>query len=110
MATSTHKTPTRQEVINELIDDRLKIAKAKVYGMEVTDAEVDGAFESMASAAASHGCSNSPRCSSAPASPPNAVKARIRAEITWNQLVRGKFGSSLQVGEGDIANALMDTQ
>lgn len=35
MATSTKKTPSRQEVINELIDDRLKIAKARVYGMEV---------------------------------------------------------------------------
>jgi peptidyl-prolyl cis-trans isomerase SurA len=37
---------------------------------------------------------------------PNTVKARIRAELTWNQLDRGKFGPSLQVGESDIANAL----
>ncbi len=39
---------------------------------------------------------------------PNTVKARIRAELTWQQLVRGKFGSSLQIGESDIANALKD--
>jgi peptidyl-prolyl cis-trans isomerase SurA len=39
---------------------------------------------------------------------PNTVKARIRAELTWQQLVRGKFGASLQIGESDIASALKD--
>src|SRR5450759_5806239 len=48
IATSTHKTPTRQEVVSELIDDRLKIARAKVYGLEVSDEEVEQAFNSMA--------------------------------------------------------------
>ena len=43
------------------------------------------------------------RCSSVPASPSDTVKARIRAELTWQQLIRGKFSSSLQVGEADIA-------
>src|SRR5580704_7134021 len=47
-AASTHKAPARQEVIQELIDDRIKIARAKVYGLEVTDKEVDGAYENMA--------------------------------------------------------------
>ncbi len=36
----------------------------------------------------------------------SAIKARIRAELTWNQLIRGKYSSSLQVGDSDIANAL----
>ncbi len=39
---------------------------------------------------------------------PNTVKARIRAELTWQQLIRGKYNSSLQVGESDIANALKE--
>ena len=34
IATSTHKAPTRQEVIQDLIDDRIKITKAKSYGFE----------------------------------------------------------------------------
>jgi len=37
---------------------------------------------------------------------PDTVKARIRAEITWGQLVRGKFSASLQIGESDVAKAL----
>src|ERR1044072_2313305 len=48
-ASSNRKQSTRQEIINELIDDRLKISRAKVYGLEVSDTEVNSAFENMAS-------------------------------------------------------------
>ena len=47
-ASATHKTAPRQQIIDDLIDDRLKISKAKVYGLEVTDAEVNSAFEGIA--------------------------------------------------------------
>jgi peptidyl-prolyl cis-trans isomerase SurA len=107
MATSGHKSPTRKEAIEELIDDRLKIAKARVYGLEVSEAEVDQAFLGMAT-----------RQRITPAQfaqvlerngiSPNTVKARIRAELTWGQMIRGKFGATLQVGEADIANVLRD--
>ncbi len=105
MATSTHKTPTRQEVIQELIDDRIKIAKAKSYGIEIGDAEVDEAFNNMAKSQHLSMAQFSQMIEHAGIAPAT-IKARIRAELTWNQLVRGKFSSSLQVGESDIANAL----
>src|SRR5215471_14054983 len=46
--TSTHQKTTREQVIKDLIDDRIKIAKAKVYGLEVSDQDVDNAFDGMA--------------------------------------------------------------
>jgi len=104
-ASSTHKVPTRKEVISELIDDRIKIAKAKYYGLEVPDTELDGAFANMAK-----------RQNISPQQfaqileregiSANALKARIKAEMTWQQLVRGKFGSALQVGDADVALAM----
>ena len=36
----------------------------------------------------------------------NTLKAKIQADIAWQQLVRGRFQSSLQVGEKDILTAL----
>jgi peptidyl-prolyl cis-trans isomerase SurA len=39
---------------------------------------------------------------------PNTIKARIRAELTWQQLIRGKYNASLQVGESDVAKALKE--
>jgi peptidyl-prolyl cis-trans isomerase SurA len=105
IATSTHKNPARQDVINELIDDRVKIAKARAYGLEVSDKEVDQAFGGMAQR--QHISEEQfTQVLGRLGISANTVKARIRAELTWNQLVRGKFGSSLQVGESDVASAL----
>ena len=77
-ASATHKQPTRQEVINELIDDRLKLAKAKVYGFEIDEAEIDGAFENMAKRQGISRGSNSRRCSIAPASAPTRSRRASR--------------------------------
>lgn len=104
---STHKSTTRQEIINELINDRLKIAKAKVYGLEVNDEEVEAAFNNMAQRQRTTPQLFGQALERSGISP-NTVKARIRAELTWNQLVRGRYASSLQVGESDIANALRE--
>ncbi len=104
-AASTHKTPTRQEVINELIDDRIKIAKAKIYGLEVGDAEVDQAYNNMAKA--QHITPEQfAQVLARSGIAANTIKARIRAELTWGQLVRGKYASSLQIGDSDITKAM----
>jgi peptidyl-prolyl cis-trans isomerase SurA len=103
--TSSHKTPMRQEVINELIDDRIKIAKAKSYGFEVPETEIDAAFNNMAKNQHITPQQFAQFLERAGISP-NTVKARIRAELTWTQLVRGKFSASLEIGESEINKAL----
>jgi peptidyl-prolyl cis-trans isomerase SurA len=98
---STHKVLPRQEVIEELINDRLKIKEGKKYGFEISDSEVDGAFNTMASRMrltpdqltqmlAKQGIAAS------------TLKQRIKADLTWPQLVRGRYSASLQIGEKDI--------
>lgn len=102
---STHKKPTRQEIIQDLIDDRLKIAKAKSYGLEVSDEDINKAFASMATrqhVSVKQFVGFLARAGIAP----ETIKARLRAELTWNQLVRGKFSASLQINESEIISAL----
>jgi len=103
----SQKNTTRQQVINDLIDDRLKIARAKVYGLEVGDDEINNAFDGMANRQHVTPAQFTQVLERAGISP-NAVKARIRAELTWQQLIRGKYNASLQVGESDIAKALKE--
>ena len=102
---SSHKKPTRQEIIQQLIDDRIKIAKARDYGLVVTDAEVDAAFNNMAERQHITTPQFAQFLQHSGISP-DTVKARIRAELTWVQLVRGKFAASLQIGESDVADAM----
>ncbi len=107
IALTTHKAPPRQEVINALIDDRIKIAKAKSYGFEVPEAEVDQTFANMARAQHAPVQQFTQMIERAGIAP-STLKARIRAELTWTQLVRGKFGASLQVSEAEVNNALRE--
>ncbi|MBS0246747.1 MAG: SurA N-terminal domain-containing protein [Proteobacteria bacterium] len=105
MAAGAHKAPSRQAVINELIDDRLKIAKGKYYGLEVSDKEVDNAFNNMAQRQHMSAAQFDQVLARSGISP-SALKARLRAQLIWNQLVRGRFGTSLEVADADVANAL----
>jgi peptidyl-prolyl cis-trans isomerase SurA len=101
---STHKVPPQKEVLDELITEILKVKEAKKWGLEVTTAEVDSAYANMASRMRM----NPEQLTQTLAkSGINAatLKQRIRADITWPQLVRGRFQSSLQIGEKDILTA-----
>lgn len=105
LSSKTKTTATRAQAIQELIDDRLKIAKARSYGLEVTDADVDAAFNNMATRQRISPQQFAQVLDNGGISAA-AVKARLRAEMTWSQLVRGRYGSSLQVGDADVANVL----
>ena len=45
---STGKTKSRQEVIDELIDDKLKILAGKRYNLDISDADVESTFANLA--------------------------------------------------------------
>lgn len=102
---SLHKTLSRQEVINELVDEKLKVHEAGLYSMSATNAEVDAAVDSMAQRAglslkqfteflAGHGIGLS------------TIKSRYRADIAWTQLVRARFPATLQIEDSEIRAAL----
>ena len=90
-----------------MIDDRIKIDKAKSYGLIVGDDEVNQAFNGMAARQHIPPQQFSQFLTRSGISP-DTVKARIRAELTWSQLIRGKFSTVLQVGESDVAVAMRE--
>jgi peptidyl-prolyl cis-trans isomerase SurA len=98
---STHKASTRQQVIDELINEKLKIREAKQYSVDPGSNDIDAAYGQMASRM---------RLSSDQLSQmleaqhirPDTLKKRIRSEMVWTALVRGRFKESLQVGEKEV--------
>ena len=98
------KTKPRQEVINELIDDQLKILAAKRFNFELTSAEVDSAFANMARSAGLAPEQFSKMLESRGVNP-NALKAKVKADVTWQQIVRGRFNQQLQPNDKDIFEA-----
>jgi peptidyl-prolyl cis-trans isomerase SurA len=106
---STHKVPLRQEVLDELITEILKVKEAKKWGLEVSDAEVDTAFAGMASRMRLTADQLTQVLAKAGVNAAT-LRARIRADITWPQLVRGRFQASLQIGEKDILTAATEAR
>jgi peptidyl-prolyl cis-trans isomerase SurA len=102
---STHKAPTRQEVIEELIDEKLKVREGRRFGIDISDTDVDSSYASMGGRMRMTGDQLTKALAQSGVTP-TTLKARIRADLVWQQLVRGRYQSSLQVGEKEILNAL----
>jgi peptidyl-prolyl cis-trans isomerase SurA len=101
---STHKVPPRQEVLDELIAEILKVKEAKKWGLEVSDSEVDSAYANMASRMRLNADQLTQLLAKSGVNPAT-LKHRVRADITWTQLVRGRFQESLKVSDKDILPA-----
>ena len=98
------KAKSRQDVIQELIDDKLKILAGKRFNFEVSDTEVNNAFANIARGAGASADQFAKQLERSGVNP-NALKARLRADLTWGQIVRGRYATQLQVGEKDIFEA-----
>lgn len=101
------KAVSHDAALKALIDDKLKITIAKRYGLDLSEAEVQQSFNQIAARTRQSPKQFSQALSRAGISP-NALKDRIRAEVLWNQLVRGKFSSSLNVSDGELAGMMRD--
>ena len=102
---STHKPPVRNEVIDELIDEKVKIKEGKKYSVDPSTSDIDQAYVSM-STRMRIGPEQLTKTLEAQGIRPDTVKSRLKAEMVWNSLVRGRFKESLQVGEKEVAAAV----
>lgn len=102
------KPKSRQEVINELIDDKVKVLAGKRFNFEMSQAEVDSAFANIARNAGASTDQFSKMLESRGVNP-NTLKARLKADLTWNQIIRGRFGQQLNPSEKDIFEAEMQS-
>ncbi len=101
---SAHKQPTRQEVIEELIDQKVKIKEAKQFGVDPSGSDVDASFAEMSSRMRITPDQLSKSLESQGIRP-DTLKQRIRADMVWASLVRGRYKESLQVGEREVNTA-----
>ena len=101
---TTRKQPARQDIINELIDEKVKVREGKKFGVEPTSSDVDQSYAQMG-ARMRMSADQLDKTLEGQGIRPDTLKARLKAEIVWTSLVRGRFKGSLQVGEKDVAAA-----
>ncbi|WP_454622293.1 SurA N-terminal domain-containing protein [Bradyrhizobium cenepequi] len=104
---TTHKQPTRQEVIEELIDEKVKIKEAKKFGVDPSSSDIEQSYAAM-SARMRISPEQLTRSLESQGIRADTLKSRIRADMVWTSLVRGRYKESLQVGEKDVAAAAQE--
>jgi peptidyl-prolyl cis-trans isomerase SurA len=98
---SNHKKPSRQEAINSLVDETLEIKEAARYSLEVSDADVQSAYDNIASNMGVDAQKLTQILSNGGASA-DTLKHRLKAQIAWTTLVRGRFKVSLEIADKDV--------
>jgi peptidyl-prolyl cis-trans isomerase SurA len=101
---SSHKMPPRQDVINELIDEKVKLREGKKFSIDPTASDVDQSYATM-SGRMRITPDQLTKTLEGQGIRPDTLKARIKADMVWSNLVRGRYKESLQVGEKDVAAA-----
>ena len=100
-----HKTVSRQELIDDLIDDKIKISVGRRFHLDITADDVEKAFVDMG------GRMHLTRQAfeqilTQNGIDPAVMKDHIKAEISWATVVQGKFQSRLHVNEKDVLQAM----
>jgi peptidyl-prolyl cis-trans isomerase SurA len=98
---STHKAPSRQEVIDELVDEILEIREAKRYTVDPSKSDVDEAFSNIATGMGIDTNKLTQLLANGGASA-DTLKQRLRAQIAWGTLVRGRYKVSLEIPDSDV--------
>jgi peptidyl-prolyl cis-trans isomerase SurA len=102
---ASHKPQPRQEIIEELIDDKLKAQTAKRYKIDLTDKDVDSQYADMARRM--HQTSDQlTQVLAHSGIDAKTLKAKILSDLSWQYIIRGKFQSSLQVDDTSVNNEI----
>ena len=104
---TTHKQMSRDEVVSELIDEKVKIKEAKKFGVDPTSTDIDQSYGQMSSRMRITPDQLTKSLESQGIRP-DTLKSRIKAEMVWTSLVRGRFKESLQIGEKDVNAAAQE--
>jgi peptidyl-prolyl cis-trans isomerase SurA len=104
---TAHKMPERQQVIDELIDEKVKIKEAKKFGVDPSSSDMDQAYASM-STRMRITPEQLTKTLESQGVRPETLKERIKTDMVWSSLVRGRFKESLQVGEKEVAAAVKE--
>ena len=107
LANPNHKSQARNEIIEELIDDKLKAQIARRYKIDLTDKDVDQQYAEMAKRM-HQSADQLTQVLGQSGIDAKTLKAKILADLSWQYIIRGKFQSDLQVDEKSVSNEIQN--
>ena len=101
-----HKAQSRQDALEELINEKIKLQQARNLKIEITDAQVDKVFAGMAQRTSRKTAEFAAALTQAGIDMPR-FKTRLRAELGWRQVLEQRAPGVFQVRDADLVAILM---
>jgi peptidyl-prolyl cis-trans isomerase SurA len=99
------KAASRQDATEELINDRVKIKEGKKFNLDVSASDLEVQYATVAARMRlTH--EQLDKVLEGRGIRPATLKSRLKADYIWAQLVRGRYGQNLIVGEKDVNSAI----
>jgi peptidyl-prolyl cis-trans isomerase SurA len=98
---STKKPASRREALDSLIDEILEINEAKRFSIEAPDSDIENSYAGVATRMGIDKAKLTQLLVAGGASD-DTLKRRLRAQLVWTNLVRGRYKSSMEVGDKDV--------
>jgi len=98
---STHQTKQRNEVVEELINEKIKVQLLKRFAIDGIDKDVDNAYANMARRMRATPKQFSENLEKSGIKT-ETLKSKIKADLVWGQIIRGKYQSAFQFSDQDV--------
>jgi peptidyl-prolyl cis-trans isomerase SurA len=98
---STKKVPSRKEALDSLIDEVLEVNEAKRFNIDISDSEIDNSYATVATRMGIDQAKLTQLLVAGGASD-DTLKRRLRAQLAWTNLVRGRYKASLEIIDKDV--------
>jgi peptidyl-prolyl cis-trans isomerase SurA len=98
---SSKKVPSRKEVLDSLIDEILETTEAKRFGLDIPDEQVNESYKTVATRMGIDVPKLTQLLTQGGASD-DTLKRRLRAQMAWTNLVRGRYKASLEIRDKDV--------
>ena len=93
------------QALEQLIDESLQLEKAPEFDMEIDPREIAGAVEDMARQGGTTGDQLKAQLLESGVNPAS-LEEQMRAEIAWNRVMSGLYGSRIRVSENQVDDQL----
>jgi peptidyl-prolyl cis-trans isomerase SurA len=103
---TSRKRPSRQEAIEELVNDKVKLRQAARLEIDISDADVERAFGIMARQGG-RGVADLTAGLKQAGIDPRAFRAKLRADLAWRDVMQKMAPGSFQVRDADVVAALI---
>jgi peptidyl-prolyl cis-trans isomerase SurA len=115
--------PTQEQIqqitgqaLEQLIDEQLQLEKADEFELEIAPEEVNAAVDDMARQSGASGDQLKQQLLAAGVNP-TSLEEQMRAEIAWNRVMSGLYGSRIRISDNQVdeqlsrvRNSLQQTQ